>query len=168
VIPDVEILVLALAGLVYLIPSVITRIEASKTLRRTVTTLLVTFALLTVVVNAINREEEEHTKEELRKTIAAQSKRLDEVSTSNRQILTFFAFKKNMNEAERRQNIEKALRNEFILSHDPTDPDVLSGIQMPPESWMNQRLQELGETWKFAAKTPAGLLKRKTEAAHSP
>jgi hypothetical protein len=147
VIPDAELLVLALAGLVYLAPSLIGRIEASKPLRRSVTAAFVTFALITVVVNAINREEEDHTKSELNSTIKRQTRKLDEVSSSNGQILRYFVSNKGMNEAERRENIEKSLRNEYILSHDPIDPEILSGAQTPPEEWMNRRLRELGESW---------------------
>lgn len=50
-------------------------------------------------------------------------------------------------EAERRQNIEKVLRNEYILSHNPVDPDIIAGLKMPPDVWMNQRLQQMGERW---------------------
>jgi hypothetical protein len=54
-------------------------------------------------------------------------------------------------EVDRRQNIEKALRGEYILSHDNVSPDVLAGTEFPPADWMNRRLRELGENWTFTA-----------------
>jgi hypothetical protein len=147
VVPDVEFLVLALAGLAYLMPALISRIEGNRALRRVVTATFVVFALLTVLVNAINREEEDHTKDDLNRTIKTQTRKLDEVSSSNSQLLRYFVSNKGLSEAERRENIEKSLRNEYILSHDPIDPEILAGAQMPPEAWMNRRLHELGESW---------------------
>jgi hypothetical protein len=54
-------------------------------------------------------------------------------------------------EIDRRQNIEKALRGEYILSHDNVSPEVLAGTQFPPADWMNRRLRELGESWTVTA-----------------
>jgi hypothetical protein len=63
-------------------------------------------------------------------------------------------------EVDRRQNIEKALRGKYILSHDNVSPDVLAGTEFPPADWMNQRLRELGENWTFtASKKTTGTLR---------
>jgi uncharacterized membrane protein YhaH (DUF805 family) len=54
-------------------------------------------------------------------------------------------------ELERRQNIEKVLRGEYILSHEHVSPGLLAGTEYPPTEWMNKRLHELGETWAVTA-----------------
>jgi len=154
VIPDVEFLVLALAGLVYLMPSFIDRIEKRRALRIGVMFAFVTFGALTVVVNAINREEENYTKAQLGGTISDQGKKLDSVNTTNEKILQNLVSNKTMTEAERRENIEKVLRNEYITSNDAIDPQILAGNQMPPSDWMNRRLASLGEHWKVAEPKP--------------
>jgi len=41
------------------------------------------------------------------------------------------------------------LRNEYILSCNPVDPGILAGTKMPSDIWMNERLQAMGEKWKF-------------------
>lgn len=144
IVPDLESFALAIAGLAYLIPGVVKAVDASKVLRRSVFAAFVALAGITVMVNAINREQDNHSKEE-------QAKRIDAVSRSNAQILGALITNKGLTEAERRANVEKALRSEYVTTHDPIDPEVLAGNKMPPETWMNQRLHELGEHWTFAA-----------------
>lgn len=148
IIPDAEFLVLALAGLVYLMPKQIDRIEKSRTLRWFVFTAFVAFAVATMVVNAINREEGEYTTGQLNDRIAKQGTTLNSLNGTNSEILKYFVSNKGMNEAEREANIEKTLRNEYILSHNPIDPEILAGNKMPPDAWMNTRLAQLGEKWK--------------------
>jgi|GEM_PF-6923130 thiol:disulfide interchange protein len=52
-------------------------------------------------------------------------------------------------ELQRRYRILKALRQEYILSHDNISPQMMAGIEMPPKEWINKRLQELGESWRY-------------------
>ena len=164
VIPDTEFVVLALAGLVYLMPSLIDRIEKKRALRITVTVAFVTFGILTVAVNAINREEEDYTKSQLSGTISDQGKKRDAVNTTNGQILQYLVSNKTMSEADRRESILKVLRNEYIASHEPIDPQILAGNQMPPADWTNQRLATLGEHWKVAeVKPPAPIIQQAPE-----
>jgi hypothetical protein len=147
IVPDLEAAALALAGLVYLIPNMVKRVEESKVVRGIVLSSFLGLAVLTVMVNAINREQENHSKEE-------QENKIDSVAASNAQILNTLVGKKDLTEADRRTNIEKALRSEYITTHDRIDPEVLAGNRMPPEGWMNQRLHELGERWTLAPPPP--------------
>jgi hypothetical protein len=50
-------------------------------------------------------------------------------------------------ELERRQDIQKVLRGEYILSHENVSPGLIAGTEYPPAEWMNKRLRELGERW---------------------
>lgn len=79
--------------------------------------------------------------------------RMDAVRDQNSQILTYLLPKPGTiqtgqaTELERRQDIEKALRGEYILSHEHISPGLLAGTEFPPAEWMNKRLAELGEKW---------------------
>ncbi len=53
-------------------------------------------------------------------------------------------------EVERRSNIQKVLRGEYILSHENISAGLLAGTELPPAEWMNKRLAELGEKWTVA------------------
>ena len=63
-----------------------------------------------------------------------------------------------LSEADRRRGIESVLRNEYILSHDPVSAEILAGTQMPPASWMNEHLKQLGELWSLTEQKPAAAL----------
>jgi len=52
-----------------------------------------------------------------------------------------------ISEADRRRGILTTLRNEYILSHQVIDPEILAGNRMPPDEWLEKRLHELGENW---------------------
>lgn len=54
-------------------------------------------------------------------------------------------------EVERRRQILNALRNEYILSHDNISAALMAGTEYPPTDWMNERLRQLGERWRFNA-----------------
>jgi hypothetical protein len=145
-------LLLAIAGLAYLLPSrILKRIDDLLWVRLILIFFFFTFGLAAIIINAVNREEEEHAKGELQATIANQNVKFDRLNDSNGQILNYFVSGKNLSESERRENIEKSLRNEYILSHDPIDPEVLAGNKMPPDDWMNARLTQLGEKWKVVS-----------------
>lgn len=83
--------------------------------------------------------------------------KLDAVQRQNTILENFLLSAKStgkISEVDRRKGIESVLRNEFILSHNPIDPEILAGNKMPPQDWMNKRLQEMGETWKVAREEP--------------
>lgn len=54
---------------------------------------------------------------------------------------------------QRLQNIRDALRAEYILSHTNISSQLLAGMEDPPVAWMNERLQQMGETLRFAEPT---------------
>jgi hypothetical protein len=47
-----------------------------------------------------------------------------------------------------RSDLLARLRQEFILSHDNISPAMAAGLENPPTDWINQRLEQLGETWR--------------------
>jgi hypothetical protein len=87
------------------------------------------------------------------KEIGGLKERMDSWQKQNSELLTSLLKPAPPNEraaeVDRRQNIEKALRGEYILSHDNISPEVLAGTEFPPADWMNRRLRELGENWTF-------------------
>jgi hypothetical protein len=144
-------LLLAIAGLAYLLPGrILKRIDDLLWVRLILIVFFFTFGIAAIIINAVNREEEEHAKGELQTTISKQGEKLDWLNDSNGRILNYFVSGKNMSESERRENIEKSLRNEYIISHDLIDPEILAGNKMPPDDWMNKRLTQLGEKWQVA------------------
>jgi hypothetical protein len=81
--------------------------------------------------------------------------KVDRVGAQNARSLELFIAAKNtgtLSEADRKKGIENALRNEYILKTNPIDPQILAGNALPPDDWMNNRLKEMGETWKVAGK----------------
>jgi hypothetical protein len=49
----------------------------------------------------------------------------------------------------RRKQIIENLRLEYIRSTPNADPHIVSGLEGPPTEWTNQRLQEMGEKWRY-------------------
>jgi len=109
--------------------------------------LLIVGVLGTVVLHlSRTHSEAEHAKE-----IAGLRERMDSVGDQNTQLLKAFLTKPILTSQEaemgRRQNIQKALRSEYVLSHENISPGLLAGTELPPADWMNKRLHELGEQW---------------------
>ena len=52
-------------------------------------------------------------------------------------------------ELERMQGIEKSLRAEYILSHSDIRAGMLNGTEPLPVDWANERLKQMGETWRI-------------------
>lgn len=148
-IPDLALLSLAVAGLGYLMPELLKKFEMRRSLRVATMAAFVAIGFTGIIVNAINREEDDHAKFELNQTIINQSKKLDGVTETDAHILKYLVSNRSLNEAERRENLEKVLRNEYITSHDLIDPEILAGNKMPPEQWMNEKLRKLEEKWTF-------------------
>jgi hypothetical protein len=47
----------------------------------------------------------------------------------------------------RRQFLELLTRN-FILSHDGIPSQMLAGLQLPPQDWLNEQLEIYGKRWR--------------------
>jgi hypothetical protein len=142
-VPDIAFALLAVAGLAYLVPETVRRLEAKRGVRLFLITFFTLFGLFAIIVNAVNREEQEHKE-------SAASERMGVVMKSVTNIQEALQPKSpNMTELERREHLMSALRDEYILSHDPIDSEILAGVKMPPEEWMNDRLRKLKEPWAF-------------------
>jgi hypothetical protein len=115
--------------------------------------LLVIVGVLGTIVLHLSRT---HTEAVHAKEIGELRTRMDTVRDQNGQLLQAFLAKPVLSsqqaEMERRQNIQKVLRGEYILSHENVSPGLLAGTEFPPAEWMNKRLQDLGEKWKMADK----------------
>jgi hypothetical protein len=52
-------------------------------------------------------------------------------------------------EVKRRYALLDHLRDQYILSNAAANPDLLAKKIYPPAEWINEKLKELGETWRF-------------------
>lgn len=52
-------------------------------------------------------------------------------------------------EIRRRYEVLNRLRDEYVLTHTGVRAGLLERKEYPPQEWINQRLKELGETWRF-------------------
>jgi len=148
VLADMTPILLAVAGVI------MSYIQPKKESHVITTIVLIVAGLLGSAVLTINRIKSEATH---RAEIATLNDKMDIVRNQNANLSNFLIASKNtgMSEADRKKAIETTLRNQYILSHDPIDPDILAGTKMPPEDWMNKRLGELGETWTISQSKPA-------------
>jgi len=140
---------LAVAGLAYLAPAPVKKLEEKRGVRVFLICLFVFFGFLAIVVNAVNREEQDHKAETQEDKMAVVLRSVTNIQDALK------SKSPNMTEAERREHLASSLRDEYILSHDPIDPAILAGKAMPPQDWMNNRLNQLGETWKVSKEIPA-------------
>lgn len=60
-------------------------------------------------------------------------------------------------EADRRGNILKLLRNEYILSHNNVPTLIVEGTEALPSDWVNGRLKEMGEKWIVGEEHPISI-----------
>lgn len=147
ILADATPILLAIVGVV------MSYIQPKRESHRATTFILIVAGLLGSAVLSANRirSEAEHHKE-----VKDLGRKMDVVRDQNTNLSNFLLAAKNtgMSEADRKKGIETTLRNEYILSHDPIDPDILAGTKMPPEAWINKRLHDLGETWTISEETP--------------
>jgi hypothetical protein len=55
-----------------------------------------------------------------------------------------------ISEVERKKQLLRLLTNDYILSTNPVDPEILAGNKLPPQGWLNAKLREKGEKWSVA------------------
>jgi hypothetical protein len=151
-VPDIAFALLALAGLAYLLPEPVRRLEKKPKTRILLIAFFTLFGVFAIIVNAVNREAQDNKDEKRSEEISTVK---DSVHEIEHDLLHTKAGPET--EAERRERITAALRADYIISQDPVDPDILNGTKLPPEKWMNDRLHQLGETWTLSppALTPA-------------
>jgi hypothetical protein len=129
-------------------PNLTNRIEKSRPLRAGVAGLCLLFSLVSIAVNAINREAQEHKS-------GQDGARMTSVEATNEQILrAVLNPPPDQSEPTRRARIEEVLRNRYILTHANISPEILAKTAWPPTDWMNQQLADLHERWKFAEEIP--------------
>jgi hypothetical protein len=137
-VPDAAYLLLAFAGLSYLIPDLAKKIEKTPPLRWVVVAVFLTFGIATIILNAVSREDQEHDRQ-------MQETKMDGVRQSVDSIQTrLTATKGQTNEAERRKQLLEALRDEYVISTPDTPITMLTGNSYPPTEWMRKRLHDLG------------------------
>ncbi|MFZ1008805.1 MAG: hypothetical protein WAN65_18345 [Candidatus Sulfotelmatobacter sp.] len=132
--------------------AVISVFVSVKTLRDKHQTAAIAFVLvLGFLGTLIMHSSRVHTEREHHSEMTQLGQKVEAVGAQNSQLLTAFLAKPPLTsqevEMERRENIQKALRGEYILSHDNVSPGLLAGTEFPPADWTNRRLQELGEKW---------------------
>jgi hypothetical protein len=131
---------------------VMSYIQPKKETHRFTTFVLIVAGLVGSAILSANRIKSENAH---RIEVIGLGNKMDTVRDQNVKLSNFLLTSKGqLTEADRRRGIETVLRNEYILSHDPIDPDIISGSKMPPTSWLNSRLSEMGEKWKVIEGVP--------------
>jgi hypothetical protein len=74
---------------------------------------------------------------------ATAERHLREQSEANEKALA-----QNAAEQARRRQLLVRLRNEYVLSHDGLTAEMLAGTAPLPKEWVDNRLMQLGESWK--------------------
>jgi hypothetical protein len=146
---DATPILLAIVGVV------MSYIQPKKESHRATTVVLIFAGIVGTLVLSANRINSEHSH---KKEIGELNAKLDEVGRQNTKLANFLLDARNtgkITEVERRKGVEIVLRNEYILSHNPIDPEILAGNKTPPQDWMNRRLQEMRESWTVAEDHPA-------------
>jgi hypothetical protein len=142
-IPDLAFVLLALAGLSYLMPELMAKFQASKALRLSAFVLFLAFGLSVVIVDAVNREYQERQQQ-------ADRNKIDALNGQVHDTLQFLVQSRGQpNELERRKHILDTLRSEYIVTHPEDSAAVIAGDADPPADWVNRRLRELGERWPY-------------------
>jgi hypothetical protein len=142
-VPDLAGYFLALAGVGFALPKVQSYLNTHKRVSIGSGLVLALIAILAVLLNAVNRsnqEDEQNTRDQEQTQVLTSVNDIEKSLTST----------KAMTEAQRKERISEALRDEYIITHNPIDPGILSGAKTPPAAWMNERLRELGENWSVS------------------
>ena len=120
-VPDISFALLAVAGLSYLMPEIATKLEAKRGVRYFLLTLFGLFGCLAIWVNAVNRTEQEQ-------LLVLQSTAQGQVLSSVIDIQKLLHSSKTLTEAEKMTAISESLRDEYVLTHTPVDPDILERV----------------------------------------
>lgn len=145
VLADATPILLAIVGVV------MSYIQPKRESHRATTMILIVAGLLGSAILSVNRMRVDAAHQAEMKEL---NRKVDRVGEQNTQLGNFLISAKDtgtISEADRKRGIESVLRNEYILMHNPIDPEILAGVKSPPEDWMNNRLREMKETWTFKA-----------------
>jgi hypothetical protein len=147
-IPDSAYALLALAGLGYLAPGVIKRLEGMLGVRVFLFIFFGFFGAAAIIVNAVNRESQEFKDGQNDNRMGLVLKDVTGIQDALNSKTA------HMTEAERRADRLTALRDEYILRPGPVDPEIVAGRKAPPSDWLNTRLKQLGEEWSVSEEAP--------------
>jgi hypothetical protein len=147
ILADATPLLLALVGII------MSYIQPRRASHNLTTAVLIMAGLIGTVILSWNRTRTESAHQTEMTSLGTKVDRVEEQNTKLGNFLLGAKDTGKMSETDRKRGIENVLRNEYILSQNPVDPEILAGNQYPPEAWMNKRLREMGESWEFA-KTP--------------
>jgi hypothetical protein len=141
-VPDTAFVLLALAGLSWLMPKrYFDKLEGMLWARISIVVFFAVFGFAAIIINAINRESQAFNQEQQTNLMGTVMKSVTNIQEDLKPKAT------NLSENERRQHLLSSLRDEYALLQNPIDPEIVNGTKMPPASWMNQRLREMGEKW---------------------
>jgi hypothetical protein len=143
-IPDTAFALLAVAGLAYLVPKrFLDKLEDLVWVRLSLIVLFVTFGFSAIIVNAIKSENQEYIDDQHDKTLnlvlGDVTHIQDALSPKSLQ----------MTEAERRRHLLDSLRDQYVIEEKNVDPEIVDGKKMPPDDWLNRRLEERKESWQI-------------------
>jgi hypothetical protein len=142
-VPDLAFVLLALAGLSYLMPELMQKLETNRTLRLSAFVMFLVFGVAAVILNAVNREDQENQRR-------IDRDKIDGLGSQVNTTLQFLVQSKGQpNELERRKHILDTLRSEYIVTHPEASAALIAGSADPPSEWMNEHLQKLGEQWEY-------------------
>ena len=147
-IPDSAFALLALAGLGYLAPGFIKKLEGMLGVRVFLFFFFGFFGVAAIIINAVNREAQEFKDGQNDDRMGTVMKSVTNIQEALRPKAI------NLSETERRDHLLESLRDEYIVDHPSIDPEILYGKKMPPAEWMNPRLKAMGEKWQFAQPPP--------------
>lgn len=149
-VPDSAFALLAVAGLAYLVPGYTKKIEDKRGVRVFLMIFFTMFGAMAIIINAVNREAQDYKD-------AQSEERMGVVLKSVTHIQEALEPKAiNMTEAERHVQLLNSLRDEYIIRQSSIDPEILSGIKIPPTEWMNKRLSVMGEKWTVKEEAKPG------------
>ena len=130
-------------------PELMRKFEGSRALGLSVFVVFVVFCVAAVITNAVSREDQENQQQSNRE-------KLDGLNNQVHETLQFLVESKGQpNELQRREHILDTLRSEYIVTHPDASAAVIAGSINPPSEWINKRLQELDEQWKYVPPAPA-------------
>ncbi len=149
-IPDAAFVLLAIAGLSYLMPAMMQKFETNRGLRVSAIVVFVVFGVAAVIMNSVNREDQERKDQEHSKIERENADRIYTVqNTVNTLQSQFIASRGKTNEIDRRKGILDSLRAEYALSRKDVPVSMITGNRYPPREWMTAKLKQMGETWAY-------------------
>jgi len=138
-VPDLAYVLLALAGLGYLVPGFIEKLEGKLWARWSMLILFASFGFAAIVINAVNREAQSYKDGQSDERVGLVLKDVTNIQEA------LSPKNAHLTEIERREKLLTSLRDEYVLRPGPADPEILAGRKNPPVAWINERLRAMKE-----------------------